>query len=61
MGKVIHGELCKKLKLYMHKPESTLEKETHKILSDFEIKTDHLISARQPDLEIANKRIEPAE
>ena len=30
-------------------------KETHKILWDCEIQTDHLISARQPDLEIVNK------
>ena len=36
----------------MHKPESILENEMHKILWDFEIQTDHLISARWPDLEI---------
>ena len=29
----------------MHKPETFLEKETHKILSDFEIQADHLIPA----------------
>ena len=28
----------------MHKPESALENETHKILWDFEIQTDHLIN-----------------
>ena len=33
----------------MHNPESALENETHKFLSDFEIQTDHLISARRPD------------
>ena len=32
----------------MHKPESVLENKTHKLLWDFEIQTDHLISARQP-------------
>ena len=38
VGKVIHMELCKKLKVdhttkwYMHKQESVLENETHKIL-----------------------------
>ena len=37
VGKVIHRELCKRLKFdyavkwYMHKPESVLENETHKI------------------------------
>ena len=40
----------------MHNLESILENETHKILSDFEIKTDDLILARQPDLEIFNKK-----
>ena len=52
VGKVIHRELCKKLKFdhtkkwYMHNPESVLENETHKLLWDFDIKTDHQISAK---------------
>ena len=33
-------------KRYMHNPESVLENEMHKVLGDFEIRTDHLISAR---------------
>ena len=43
VGKVIHWELCKKLKFdhtawgYMHKPESVKENETHILLWDFEI------------------------
>ena len=62
VGKVIHWELCKKLnfdhttKWYMHKPESVLENETHKILWDYEIQTDHLIPARRPDLVLINKK-----
>ena len=40
----------------MHNPESVMENETHKLLWDFEIKTDHLISARRPDLKIVNKK-----
>ena len=40
----------------MHKPESVLENETHKILWDFEIQTDHLITARRPDLVLINKK-----
>ena len=40
----------------MHNPESMLENETQKLLRDFEIQTDHLISARQPDLIIINKK-----
>ena len=61
VGKVIHRELFKKLKFdytnkwYMHDPESVQENETNKFFWDFEIQTDHLISARRPDLVIINK------
>ena len=34
----------------MHNSESVLENMMHKIFCDFEIQTDHLISARQPHL-----------
>ena len=43
VGKAIHWELCNRLKFdhadkwYMHKQESALENEMHKILWDFEI------------------------
>ena len=40
----------------MHTPESVLENELHKILWDFQIQTDHLISARRPDLEIVKEK-----
>ena len=40
----------------MHNPESVLENEKQKLLWDFEIQTDHLISSRQPDLVIINKK-----
>ena len=52
VGKVIHWELYKKLKFdhtnkwYMHNQESVLENETHKLLWDFEILTDHLKSTK---------------
>ena len=45
----------------MHNSQSVQEKETHKILWEFEIQTDHLISARWPDQLIVNKKREPAE
>ena len=46
----------------MHNPESVLENETQKILWDFEIQSDNLISARRPNLVIVyNKKREPAE
>ena len=40
----------------MHNPEPVLENNTHKILWDFDIHTNHLISARRPHLIIINKR-----
>ena len=64
MGKAIHRELYKKLKFdhtnkwYMHNSEYVLENETHKLLRNFEIQTDHLISERRPDLIVINKKEE---
>ena len=58
---MIHSEMCKKLKFdhtnkwYMHNPAPVLENDTLKLLWDFDIHTDHLISARRPDLIISNK------
>ena len=43
-------------KWYVHNLESVLENETYKILWDFEINMDHLITARQPDIVIINKK-----
>ena len=61
-GKVIHSELCKEFKFehtnkwYMHNSESVQENETHKVLWDLVIQTDHLMLARKPDLMIVNKK-----
>ena len=57
VGKVINWELCKKLKFdhmnkwYMHNPEFVQDNEMHKLVWVFEILTDHIILARQPDLQ----------
>ncbi len=40
----------------MHDPAPVLENDTHKLLWDFNIQTDYLISARIPDLIIINKK-----
>ena len=40
----------------MYNPVSVLENETQKVLRDFEIQTDHLISARRPNLVKVNKK-----
>ena len=42
--------------MYMHNLESVLENKSLKILWDFEIQIGHLTSARQPGLEIVNKK-----
>ena len=63
VGKVIHWEICKKFvfdhtnKWYMHNPAPVLENNTHKLQRDYDIHTDHLISAGRPDLiKINNKK-----
>ena len=62
VGKVIDWEMCKTFKCdqtnkwYMHNPAPVLENDTHKLLWDFSIHTDHLISTRRPDLIIINKK-----
>ena len=40
----------------MHNLESVLQNEMHKLLCYFEIQSDHLISARRPDLVIVSSR-----
>ena len=62
VGKGIHWKKCKKFKFdhankwYMHNPVPVLQNDTHKLLWDFDIQTDHLISARRPDLIVINKK-----
>ena len=65
VGKVIHREMFKKFKFdhtnkwYIHNPAPVLENDTHKLLWDLNIQTDHLIPARRPDLIIiSNKKKE---
>ena len=59
---MIHWELCKKFKFdhsnkrNIHNRESVRKNEMHKIPWDFKIQTDHLISARRPDLVIINNK-----
>ena len=40
----------------MHNPASVLENDTHKLLWDFDIQTDHLILARRPSIIFTKKR-----
>ena len=43
-------------KWYMHKPATVLENDTHILLGDYDTHTDHLISARRPNLIIINDK-----
>ena len=60
VGKVIQWEMCRKFqfdhtnKWYMHNPGPVIENDSHKLLWDINIQTDHLIPARRPDLIIIN-------
>ena len=62
VDKMIHWEMCKKFKFdhtnkwYMHKPAPVLENDTHKLLWDFDVNTNPLVSARRPNLIIINKK-----
>ena len=62
VGKVIPWEMCKKLKFdhvnkwYIHNPAPVIENDTHKLLGEFDIQTDHLISARRQDFIIINQK-----
>ena len=40
----------------MHNPAPVLKNDSHKLLWDFNIQTDHQIPSRRPDLIIINKR-----
>ena len=40
----------------MHHPAPVLENDMHKLLWDFDIQMDHLISSRRPDLIMINKK-----
>ena len=40
----------------MHNTAPVLENDSHKLLWDFNIQTDHLIPARRPDLIIINNK-----
>ena len=40
----------------MHNPAPLLENDTHKLLWDFDIQTDHLNPVRRPDLIVINKK-----
>ena len=62
IGKVIHWKMCRKFqfnhtnKWYIHNPALVLENDSHKLLWDFSIQTDHLIPTRRPDLIIINNK-----
>ena len=62
VGKMIHWERSKKFKFdhtnkwYMHYSAAVQENDAYKLLWDFEIQTDHLISTRRPYIIIINEK-----
>ena len=62
VGKVRHWQMYKEFKFdrtkkwYMHNPASVQENDTHKLLWDFDIQSDHLISAIRSDLVTIRKK-----
>ena len=40
----------------MHNPAAARENDTHKLQRDFDRQTDHLISARRPEIIVINKK-----
>ena len=62
VGQVMHWEICKEFKFdhvnkwYMYNLAPVLENDTHKLLWDFDIQTDHQISARRPHFIIIKKK-----
>ena len=63
MGKVIHTEMCKKCKFdhtnkwYIHSPNYVKGNEKHKLLWDLSIRSDHIISTRQPAFVFVAKKL----
>ena len=59
--KVIHWELCERLRFYhtdnwyIHKQESAQENKMYKILWNFELQTTHSVWARRLDLVVINE------
>ena len=61
VAKTLHWKICKEYNLpssdkwYEHTPEKVVENNRAKILWDYDVRTDHRIQARKPDLILVNK------
>ena len=61
VAKTLHWKICKEYNLpssdkwYEHTPEKVVENDRAKILWDYDVRTDHRIQARKPDLILVNK------
>ena len=64
VAKIVHWNLCKqygfqtKKKWYDHETETVMENENAKILWDMMIQTDHVITARRPDIVVKDKLLD---
>ena len=61
VAKALHWKICKEFNIpcsenwYNHTPEKVVENNKAKILWDYDVRTDHVIQARRPDLILINK------
>ena len=61
VAKALHWQICKEYNMpyserwYEHIPEKVVENDRAKILWDYDVRTDHRIQARKPDLIVVNK------
>ena len=62
VGRRIDWEICKangihvESKSYEHQPDMVIENDSCKILWDFTVQTDHMITARRPDMIFIDKK-----
>ena len=61
VAKALHWQICKEYNMphserwYEHTPEKIIENDKAKVLWDYDVRTDHGIQARKPDLIVVNK------
>ena len=61
VAKALHWQICKEYNMpcserwYDHTPEKVVENDKAKLLWDYDVRTDHRIQARKPDLIVVNK------
>ena len=55
VARFMHWNLCKKYQMYEHQPQPVTENENAKLLWDYGIRTERVISAHRPNLTLVDK------